>query len=84
MSLKRTSDALVALPEQKRSRSELIAISNRDKALLEAVSNTSSFSINYNVNSNKCGFQIIVFFFSLIGSAKNIKSICTNYDSGRS
>lgn len=38
MSLKRVSDALVAMPDTKRSRSELVAITNRDKALLEAVS----------------------------------------------
>lgn len=38
MAQKRASDALVAMPDMKRSRSELVAITNRDKALLEAVS----------------------------------------------
>lgn len=38
MAYKRPSDALVAVPELKRSRHELIAATNRDKALLEAVS----------------------------------------------
>lgn len=38
MAYKRPSDALVAVPDVKRSRNELIAITNRDKALLEAVS----------------------------------------------
>lgn len=38
MAQKRASDALVAMPDMKRSRNELVAITNRDKALLEAVS----------------------------------------------
>lgn len=38
MAQKRTSDALVAIPDSKRSKNELVAITNRDKALLEAVS----------------------------------------------
>lgn len=38
MAQKRTSDALVAVPDSKRSKNELVAITNRDKALLEAVS----------------------------------------------
>lgn len=38
MATKRPSDALVAFPEIKRSKNELVAITNRDKALLEAVS----------------------------------------------
>lgn len=38
MAQKRTSDALVAMPDMKRARNELVAITNRDKALLEAVS----------------------------------------------
>lgn len=38
MALKRTSDSMVAYPDLKRSRNELVAITNRDKALLEAVS----------------------------------------------
>lgn len=42
MAQKRTSDALVAVPDIKRSRNELVAITNRDKALLESVRNTES------------------------------------------
>lgn len=38
MAQKRASDALVAMPDMKRARNELVAITNRDKALLEAVS----------------------------------------------
>lgn len=38
MALKRGSDALVAMPDMKRSRNELVAATIRDKALLEAVS----------------------------------------------
>lgn len=38
MAYKRPSDALAVVPDVKRSRSELAAITNRDKALLEAVS----------------------------------------------
>lgn len=38
MAYKRPSDALVAVPDVKRARNELVAITNRDKALLEAVS----------------------------------------------
>lgn len=38
MALKRAPDAMVAVPDLKRSRNELVAITNRDKALLEAVS----------------------------------------------
>lgn len=38
MATKRPSDALVAYSEIKRSKNELVAITNRDKALLEAVS----------------------------------------------
>lgn len=40
MAQKRTSDALVAIPDFKRSRNELVAVTNRDKALLEAVRNS--------------------------------------------
>lgn len=38
MAYKRPSEALVAVPDVKRARNELVAITNRDKALLEAVS----------------------------------------------
>lgn len=37
MAQKRASDALVAM-DMKRARNELVAVTNRDKALLEAVS----------------------------------------------
>lgn len=37
MAQKRASDALVAMPDMKRARNELVAVTNRDKALLEAV-----------------------------------------------
>lgn len=47
MSLKRPSDVLVAVQDVKRSRSELAEITNRDKALVEAVS--SSLSLKENV-----------------------------------
>lgn len=40
MALKRAADSAVAIPDLKRSRNELVAITNRDKALLEAVSTT--------------------------------------------
>lgn len=49
MAQKRTSDALVAMPDMKRARNELVAITNRDKALLEAVS--KSFVC---ISSNSC------------------------------
>lgn len=39
MAQKRASDALVAVPDLKRARNELVAITNRDKALLETVRN---------------------------------------------
>lgn len=39
MAQKRASDALVAIPDMKRSRNELVAVTNRDKALLEVVRN---------------------------------------------
>lgn len=38
MAYKRPSDAMVAVPDVKRARNELVAITNRDKALLEVVS----------------------------------------------
>lgn len=54
MAQKRTSDALVAMPDMKRMRNELVAITNRDKALLEAVRIVlklmfSFFNKNYNI-----------------------------------
>lgn len=45
MAYKRASDALVAMPDMKRARNELVAVTNRDKALLEAVSTTSIGSL---------------------------------------
>lgn len=38
MAFKRTSDALAIVPEAKRSRNEIAAYTNRDKALMEIVS----------------------------------------------
>lgn len=50
MALKRTADTLVAMQEMKRTRNELVPITNNDRALLEVVSN-SCFHLN-ELNSN--------------------------------
>lgn len=38
MAQKRTSDALAVIPEAKRTRNEIAAYTNKDKALMEIVS----------------------------------------------
>lgn len=52
MAFKRTSDALAVVPEAKRSRNEIAAYTNRDKALMDIVSyiqmpHTTSFCMLY-------------------------------------
>lgn len=39
MAQKRSSDVLAIIPEAKRTKNEILAYTNKDKALLQAVSN---------------------------------------------
>lgn len=52
MALKRGSDALVAVQEVKRSRNELIAATNKDRALLEIVSIHDFIQFNLAANGS--------------------------------
>lgn len=45
MAYKRPSDSLVAIPETKRSRNEIAAYTNKDKQLLEVVSNEPNITL---------------------------------------
>lgn len=78
MAQKRASDALVAMPDMKRSRNELVAITNRDKALLEAVSK-SFVRISCDEKKNMIQIQIQIF----VGCETDIELICTDYAVGR-
>lgn len=40
---KRAAESIVAIQDLKRSRNELVAVTSRDKALLETVRNTINF-----------------------------------------
>lgn len=69
MAYKRPSDAMVAVPEVKRSRSELIAITNRDKALLEAVSVHCTNDHRFKPYSEPWQY----FYFAFSGSSTHLK-----------
>lgn len=69
---KRPNTSLVLAQEPKRSRNDLMAYTNRDKALMEAVSRRLIFKL---FDFNKLTF---------IGCKKNLKFIGTHYASGRS
>lgn len=71
---KRAADSIVAIQDLKRSRNELVAITSRDKALLETVRYTKH-SVIFNFYEN-------VFSLKLLGCKENIESFFTDYASG--
>lgn len=78
MAYKRPSEALAVVPDVKRSRNELIAITNRDKALLEAVSVMRLQQFKHHSE------QLHYFYSHLAGSSAYIKSAIANYVARRS
>lgn len=71
---KRGTDALVSFQDPKRSRNELVAIANRDKALIEAVSKAS--------NTTKSAF-FVQLKYVFVGCETHIKPFFADYAVGR-
>lgn len=63
MAQKRTSDAVAIVPEAKRTRNELIPLNNKDKALMELVS-------EHNLNFGLFVFIDLCMFFIIQGISR--------------
>lgn len=70
---KRPGSSLVLAQEPKKTKSDLVAYTNRDKALMEAVSNARSSGIK----------KINEIISPHLGCAKNLKSPGTHYAARR-